>query len=261
MKSNNNSVSYIKIKENTMNIRLKLMILGLLFGNSMFIQAAQQYNDQDNEEDDAEQIVWEYRDDVPDMQMQQDNEQIGEAEDDAVQNVQVVGEIDDGNLMSNTMDTEEDINTFENLFLLSPMTHPDSIYMHATYPRMSGDWQLGGYKDLFVCIIAQKIDGRAAYETIKDELAKDVCFGTRGQLIKMGEVLFKDGYLSGHFGRLIKLAQRRDRQDVANVLQSYAVDKDGNSLCCSRCDYIGRNKQFFDQHQEMMHFSNFRYAD
>ena len=43
IKSDNNSVSYIKIKENTMNIRLKLMVTGLLSG-SMFIQAAESYN-------------------------------------------------------------------------------------------------------------------------------------------------------------------------------------------------------------------------
>ena len=247
-----------------MNIRLKLMILGLLFGNSMFIQAAQQYNDQDNEEDDAEQVVWEYRDDVPDMQMQQqDNEQVGDAEG-AVQNIQAVGEIDDGNLMSKTMDTEEDINQFENLYLeLLPSLYgysADGIYARAAYP-LSGSDLGGGHKDYFVSTIAQKINVGATYENIKDELMKDVCIGTRGQFITMGKILFEYGYLSGYFGRLIKLAQRRGRQDVANVLQSYAVDKDGNSLCCDRCDFIGRNKQFFDQHQNVMHFSYFKFVD
>ena len=238
------------------------MILGLLFGNSMLIQAAA---DQDDEQDDAEQKPWVFIDEVPDMQMQQQgNGQMGEAEDDAEQNVQAVGEIDDGNLMSNTMDTEEDINTFENRFLeLLPSLYnysADGIYARAAYPLWDNDLG-GGHKDYFVSTIAQKINVGATYENIKDELMKDVCIGMTALCTKMGKILFKDGYYTGYFGRLIKLAQRRDRQDVANLLKSYAVDEDGNSLCCSWCDYIGSNKQRFDQHPNVMHSSYFKFVD
>ena len=207
-----------------MNIRLKLMILGLLFGNSMLIQAVA---DQDNDQDDAEQIPWVFIDEVPGMQMQhQGNGQTGLQGDSGMSTADLQG--------------REALHRYDHMLDLAD----EVIRPQANYHNGSVDKLL--YALALIINDSDSVHGASRF------LDKKISY----HCPPVGQLLSE--YLLNDMRRLIFLASHNNRKNILCLLQSY-LNADGALFkACEKCNlFIGKDQDEVDQHIKETHVFEF----
>lgn len=103
------------------------------------------------------------------------------------------------------------------------------------------------FVEKMISVITKEIYDGVDESKVDDDLEITTYVSIGGASISLGSTILWQR--PNDFKKLVILAQRKERLDIVELFQDYAIDSDGYRLFCKQCSYISDTKENVAKHE------------